>query len=127
MTALPGSTEIYSVGQIIEGQAGNDVRYNESLEILAILANKVLVNRGYRDTDDITEAEGQMYYIDGSGLNDWVGEDDKLAIYVNGQWTFHPLPEHDCFLVLADGATTAGYPKLEKVDNTGGSPSWSDA
>lgn len=122
MTALPSKTDVYGLFHLVENQSGSTSRYNETLEQLAVIATKVIQNRGYNDSDDITPVDGEMWFIDGSGSSDWQGYDNQLAVRTNGKWSFHEIGDYDFFYVLSDGASSVN--SLERVDNTGGSPSW---
>lgn len=84
------------------GQASKEITINENYWRLDALTQGILQDIGYSDSDDATTTEGYLYYVNGTGANDWAGHDGELAHYFNDSWHFYTLQTGMRFWVVAD-------------------------
>ncbi len=68
-------------------QAQKTVTVNEALARLDGLVQLVLVSRSAA-TPPVSAPEGACYGVPGGAVNDWAGQDGRLAVFVNGGWAF---------------------------------------
>ncbi len=70
-------------------QAQKDVTVNEALARLDGMAQIVLASRQVT-APPVAAAEGAAYSLPAGAVNEWAGEDGKIALRVNGGWVFVP-------------------------------------
>jgi len=58
------------------------------------------------DSANVTPAEGDRYAINGTGVGDFAGQDNKIAEYVDGAWVFITVNDGD---VVYDEGTKLEY------------------
>jgi hypothetical protein len=80
-----------------EGQSGGEVLFNEGVNLLDALVLPAIEDK------DLTappggESNGQMWIVGSSATGAWAGEDNNLAIYVDG-WYFVDAQEGMCVYV----------------------------
>lgn len=73
-------------------QAQKHVTHNEAVEVLDVLVQ--LYVQGFDATIPPTAvADGQAYALGGAPVTDWAGYGGRVAIYLNGGWTFQSPKE----------------------------------
>ncbi len=88
-------------------QAQKHVTMNEALSRIDGLMQLTLVSVT-ENTPPVAPVEGMAYGVAASAVNDWAGEDGKIALYVNGGWVFVP-PVLGMRAYIADQFGWAGY------------------
>ena len=68
-------------------QAQKHVTVNEALSRLDALVELTLASRA-ATVPPVTPAEGDAYAVPAGAINDWLGQDGRVALYLNGGWTF---------------------------------------
>lgn len=68
-------------------QSQKHITHNEALEILDLCV-QLVVQSFAETTPPLTPAEGQVWAIAPGAVNDWAGQDGKLAAWSNGGWLF---------------------------------------
>jgi hypothetical protein len=118
------ATTVYGLEELVGGQTGNATRYNDNLEVLACLTRKLLKDIGYTDSGDsgVTTglADGDVFFVDGTGAGDWLGQDQNLAIRVNGGWKFATLTQDEVWFVQNDAGVS-----VDDQRKYGGGTTWS--
>jgi hypothetical protein len=113
------TTTAYGLAYIEEGQAGAIARYNETLEVLAALARKVLIDMGYDDSASVSSpSDGDCYFVDGAGSNDWSPFTNELVIYVGGTWFNYSLTDDEVWFVQSNNGVSVDGQR--KYDSGGG-------
>ena len=112
------TTTAYGLTYIDEGMAGAIARYNEHLEILAALSRKILVDMGYDDSASVSPSDGDCFFVDGSGANDWASFTNELVIYLGGTWFNFALTDDDVWFVQANAGVSVDAQR--KYDSSGG-------
>lgn len=68
-------------------QAQKHVTVNEALSRLDALVSLSVLSRSI-STPPVSPLEGDRYIVGSSATGDWTGEDDTVAVYLNGAWVF---------------------------------------
>jgi hypothetical protein len=68
-------------------QAQKHVTVNEALVRMDALISLAVLSRSL-STPPSSPLEGDRYIVGSSGTGDWTGEDDTVAVYLNGTWVF---------------------------------------
>lgn len=83
-------------------QAQKQVTYNEAMRLLDVLVQPVVKSRTIAIPPG-SPAEGDAYLVAASPTGDWSGQDGKLAVFVDGGWSFH-APLDGWLLFVEDDA-----------------------
>lgn len=74
------------------GQAQKHVTVNSAFERIDALTQLVLVSRT-TPTPPVAPAEGSCFAVPTAAVNDWNGQEGRLALFLNGGWDFvDPVP-----------------------------------
>jgi hypothetical protein len=81
------STPIFGIEELPASSSQPEVYINTALRIMEMMAQLVIVDRGLT-TPPGSPADGDVYYIGGSGSGAWNGHVNQLALYVGTTWHF---------------------------------------
>lgn len=85
---------------------------NLNLKRLAALHSPLVLGLEI-DTPPGAPSNGDRYVLGAAPTGVWSGQADKLAIYIEGAWEFHPIPDGQ---KVWDSATSAEYVKTLATD-----------
>lgn len=72
---------------IMPGQAQKHVTHNEALELLDAMVQLAVLERGLSAPPGEPE-EGARYIVGAAASGAWEGEEDRIAVFADGGWTF---------------------------------------
>ncbi len=85
------NTNRFQVPLLDTFQAQKEVTHNEALRILDVLSSLLLASRVVSDPPS-APTDGQAWLVAATATGAWVGQEGKIAIYVDG-WSFHNVFE----------------------------------
>jgi hypothetical protein len=85
-------TTRFSLPLLQASQAQKHVTVNEALLRVDGLMQLTLISAS-SNTPPTSPSEGEVYGVGASGVNEWSGEDGKLALFSNGGWVFMPASQ----------------------------------
>ncbi len=85
--SFPATTSNYSLPLLFSGQAQKEFFANEAFSLIDSLLPKTVL--GVQDTPPTTPSTGDVYVV-GAGSDEWIGQDNGLAIFLNNSWHFVP-------------------------------------
>ena len=97
-------TQRFGLPLLAGGQAQKHVTVNEALVRLDALSHLRLVSRGI--SAPTLADEGAVYAVAAGATGDWTGQDGRLAIHLNGGWSF-ATPETGWRAWIVDEGTEA--------------------
>lgn len=135
-------TERLKLPKVAASQAQKHVTVNETFGILDALVQTALIDRDLTGPPG-SPNEGDLYIPAATATGAWAGEEDNIAHYINGAWSFYEpeegwqvfVQDEDIFIHYDGSAWTTVTAALSKFsgycnfDNTYGadpSPSWDD-
>ena len=84
---MPDETTILTLPLILAAQAQKHVTHNEALVKLDLIVQLSVLSRNTL-TAPVTPVVGDRYIVGGIGTGAWAGQDQKIALYTLGGWTF---------------------------------------
>jgi hypothetical protein len=84
---MPDETTILTLPLILPAQAQKHVTHNEALVKLDVIVQLSVLSRNAL-TPPVTPVVGDRYIVGGIGTGAWAGQDQKIALYTLGGWTF---------------------------------------
>lgn len=108
------------ITMLTEGQASAEVTLNEALVMLETALQASM--KDFTSTTPASPADGDAYYINGSGSGYWLGHDNQIAVFYGG-WLF--MTPKDGWIVFnqTDGkyyrfdlGSGGMYPVVDSVD-----------
>jgi hypothetical protein len=105
------ATSKLNLPTLTEKQALAYITINEALALLDATAHLSVINQT-TSAPPGSPSEGDAYVVNPTGTGDWAGEDENIAIYINGAWKFVTASEGIIFydqnvnsLYVYDGST----------------------
>jgi Protein of unknown function (DUF2793)/Repeat of unknown function (DUF5907) len=84
---MPDETTILTLPLILAAQAQKHVTHNEALVKLDLIVQLSVLSRNTL-TPPVTPVVGDRYIVGGIGTGAWAGQDQKIALFTLGGWTF---------------------------------------
>lgn len=82
-------TSRFALPLLQAAQAQKHVTVNEALSRIDGLMQLTLISVT-ENTPPVTPQEGDAYGVGAAAVNDWAGQEGRIAVYVNGGWSFVP-------------------------------------
>jgi len=99
------STARLQLPLIAASQSQKEVTHNEALTRLDILAHLTILDRDL-SVPPGAPGEGDAYLVASGAMGEWVGQDSKIATYVDDAWAFY-VPYIGLLAFVADEGTLA--------------------
>jgi hypothetical protein len=100
---MPDATPLLELPYILPAQAQKHVTHNEAIARLDALTQLAVEDRT-RTVPPDTPAEGARHIVAAGATAAWDGQDDKVAVLVNGGWLFLAPRPGWCAYVMAETA-----------------------
>ena len=81
------ATNNFNIPELSQGQAQKEITHNEALRYIDALVNNVVLDNTLT-TPPVSPVEGGIYIPAATATDAWVGQEDKLALYINSEWKF---------------------------------------
>ncbi len=84
-TDFPSSTSNFSPPLLFAGQSQKEFFVNEAIALIDAHLHRTVVSS--QPTPPAIPNEGEAYRVT-SGVDDWSGQDDTIAVFIGGTWRF---------------------------------------
>ena len=99
-------------------QAQKHVTHNEALRMLDAIVQLGVLDRDL-NAPPASPAEGDRYLVADGADGDWVGREDRIAVFQDGVWEFfEPRPGWLCWVIDEDALTIWNGSNWQDVDVT---------
>ncbi len=92
------STPRLAMPYILASQSQKEITHNEALNRLDLLVQTIVRDRDLSAPPG-SLAEGDIWIVAGAATGDWAGQEDSLAQYIGGAWSFiSPQPGFQVYI-----------------------------
>jgi hypothetical protein len=109
------ATERYGITDLTVDQNNAEQTVNGFFDVIELLVNMTFIDR--QTAPPGSPSDGDVYLVDGTGTGDWAGEDDNIAMRINGAWYFvtptigdRAWVQDDTELILYNGTNWVSQP-----------------